>query len=275
MPYVKVNGVSFYYEDDNFTDPWCEPEVVFIQHGWGRSSKFFYHWVPPLAGRYRVLRRDMRGHGLSDDPLPGVEWSVDELVEDMAGFLDELGVDQIHYIGESAGGVLGVAFAVRFPERVRSLTLLSSPLSDPTRNSEDYGYSDLAGMIATTPIDEFLDMNIKGRGVVATGPAHEKWLRAEWRKNRSENLAALARLFPSIDLTPAVSTLEMPTLILAPANSRTAPLSDQQKMHDLVPDSRIKVIEGTGHELFFEKFDECIAAVTSFLRSVEKKPSNA
>ncbi|MEJ7935272.1 alpha/beta hydrolase [Sphingobium sp. AN558] len=266
---MKLNGVSFYYNDDNFTDPWRDPEVVFIQHGWGKSSNFFYHFVPPLVGKYRVLRRDMRGHGLSDDPLPGFEWSVDRLVEDMAEFLDELGVDRVHYIGESAGGVLGVAFAARYPDRVGSLTLISAPLSDPTRNSERYGYSDLAGMIATTPMNEFLDMNIKGRGVVPTGPAHEKWLRGEWGKNRAESLAAFARLFPSIDLTPMVSTLKMPTLILAPANSNTAPLGDQQKMNDLIPDSRIKVIEGTGHEIYYEKFDECIAAVTSFLGSVE------
>lgn len=271
MPYVKVGGLSFHYEDDDFTDPWRDRETVLIQHGWGRSTKFFYHWVPALARDYRVLRRDMRGHGRSEDPAPGAEWSVDKLVEEMAGFLDELGIDRVHYIGESAGGVLGVAFAARFPERVRSLTLMSAPLVDPTRGSTDYGYTNLADTISSISMDEFLDMTFKGRGIVALTSGHEKWMREEWRKNRPENLASFARLFPAINLAPVVATLKVPTLILAPRNSSTAPLADQHRMNALSPMTRIEVIEGTGHELYFEKFDECMSAVTHFLGSVGRE----
>jgi hypothetical protein len=39
-----------HYEVDDFTDPWKPAETLWIQHGFGRSSRFWYHWVPPLAG---------------------------------------------------------------------------------------------------------------------------------------------------------------------------------------------------------------------------------
>lgn len=270
MPYASVNGLQFHYDDNDFTDPWHASEVVFIQHGWGRNSKFFYHWVPPLARNYRVIRRDMRGHGLSEDPPSGAEWSVDLLVSDMLGFFDELGLDKVHYVGESAGGVFGAVLAARFPARLRSLTLISTPLSDPTHGSDGYGYGDLAATVASTPLDIFVDMLIKGGGVIPTSAAHERWMREEWCKNRPENLAAIARLFPSVDLTPLISNLQMPTLILAPAKSKTAPLREQRRMHELIPDSRIEVINGSGHELYFERFEDCFAAFRDFLASVEE-----
>ena len=61
MPKVKANNYEMHYEVDDFTDPWKPAETLWIQHGFGRSSRFWYHWVPPLAAHYRVLRRDMRG----------------------------------------------------------------------------------------------------------------------------------------------------------------------------------------------------------------------
>ncbi|WP_340265852.1 alpha/beta fold hydrolase [Sphingobium mellinum] len=269
MPYVTVDGLRFHYDDDDFTNPWEERETILIQHGWGRSTKFFRHWVPRLADRYRIIRRDMRGHGLSDDPPAGAPWSVDRLVADMVGFLDALQIDKVHYLGESAGGVFGVALAAAYPDRVRSLTVMSAPLSDPTRGSESYGYADLAKAVSETPMPTYVDMLIKGGGVVPISPAHEAWMREQWCQNRSANLAALARLFPEVDLAPLLPGLQVPTLILAPANSKTAPLSDQNRMQQLIPGSRIEVIDGSGHELYFERFEQCIAAFQTFLASLD------
>src|ERR1700726_2303401 len=85
--------------------------------------------VPALAGRYRVVRRDLRGHGQSSDPGRDHQWSIDELIEDIRSFLDALGLDRVHYVGESIGGILGLVFATKWPERLKSLTVCSSPTS--------------------------------------------------------------------------------------------------------------------------------------------------
>ena len=78
----------------------------------------------------------MRGHGQSADPGPDHKWSAEELLLDMKGFLDTLGLDQVHYLGESIGGTLGIAFAVRSPERLKSLTLLATPTSIPAARAK-------------------------------------------------------------------------------------------------------------------------------------------
>ena len=130
MPTITANNCQMFYEIDDFTDPWVkDKETVWLQHGVGRSTKFWYHWVPALARQYRVLRRDMRGHGQSADPGPAHRWSLDELVTDMREFMDAMGLQQVHYLGESIGGILGIIFATRWPERFKSLTICNSPTS--------------------------------------------------------------------------------------------------------------------------------------------------
>jgi len=144
MPKVTANNYETHYECDDFTDPWTPAETIWIQHGFGRSSRFWYHWVPPLARRYRVIRRDLRGHGQSADPGPNYMWSVEELLTDMKGFLDALNLDQVHYVGESIGGLLGIACAVRWPERFKSLTLCAGAIAVPPSVQHHFalGYAD-------------------------------------------------------------------------------------------------------------------------------------
>jgi len=91
MPTIIANQCETFYEIDDFTDPWVkDTETVWLQHGVGRSTRFWYHWVPALARQYRVLRRDMRGHGQSADPGPEHRWSLEELVTDMREFMDAM-----------------------------------------------------------------------------------------------------------------------------------------------------------------------------------------
>jgi len=74
MPEVKMNDMNIHYEVDDFTSPWEASETIWIQHGFGRSGEFWFHWVRPLCGSYRVLRVDMRGHAneIRDSPLLAV-----------------------------------------------------------------------------------------------------------------------------------------------------------------------------------------------------------
>jgi 3-oxoadipate enol-lactonase len=73
------------------------------------------------------MRRDLRGHGQSNDPGCDHKWSIDELIDDMKSFLDALELDRVHYVGESIGGILGVVFAAKWPERLKSPTVCSAP----------------------------------------------------------------------------------------------------------------------------------------------------
>src|SRR5436853_122034 len=110
MPRAKVNGFRMHYVLDDFTDPWLPHETVLMHHGFMRSYRWFYGWVPTIARHYRVVRPDARGHGASEAPGWDFEWSLEGLADDVLGLIDHLGLEKVHYIGESFGGLVGATF---------------------------------------------------------------------------------------------------------------------------------------------------------------------
>ena len=64
MPTTRVaTDLEMYYQVDNYTDPWTEPETIVLLHGNSENSDVWYGWIPHLARHYRVVRPDMRGFG--------------------------------------------------------------------------------------------------------------------------------------------------------------------------------------------------------------------
>ena len=130
MPFIRRPArPTLHYRIDDFTDPWKTAETIVLQHGYARSSRFWYGWIPHLARHYRVVRMDLRGHGESPvDFDPATESTLEDYVGDIAALLDELELGAVHYCGESFGGIIGMVLAAEQPERVRTLTLVASPV---------------------------------------------------------------------------------------------------------------------------------------------------
>ena len=129
MPLLeRANQPTLHYTIDDCADPWRNAPALVLQHGYARSSKFWYAWVPHLARDYKVLRIDLRGHGESlRDFDPATGSMLDAYVGDLCDVLDHLGVGAVHYCGESFGGVLGMVLAAR-NRSGRTLTLVASPV---------------------------------------------------------------------------------------------------------------------------------------------------
>ena len=271
MPHVLANGMVIHYELNDSTDPWKQSDTIWIQHGFGRSGRFWFHWVPPLARRYRVLRVDLRGHGQSEDPPPDHEWSVDELLEDIRGVLETLDLGSVHYVGESVGGILGIALAARWPELLKSLTLVATPLSIRPEIQRLFavGEKDWPTAMEKLGGDGWV-RGLRGAGATHTdvSAGKEEWMIAEWAKNRPTMLANLARLAATVNVEPLLPDVSVPTLILAPAKSPISPLEEQLHMRQTIPDARMAVIEGAWHEIYFDDPEACISALLSFVESV-------
>jgi pimeloyl-ACP methyl ester carboxylesterase len=271
MPEVEVNGMSIHYELDDFTDPWEKSDTIWIQHGYGRSGKFWFHWVPPLARQYRVLRVDMRGHGQSSDPPADHAWTADELLADMRTVIEVLGLGSVHYVGESVGGILGIALAARWPELLKSLTLVSAPLSIRPEIQEIFAVGEEDWPTAMEKIGgDGWAKRLMGHGAAHpdTSEAKAEWALGEWAKNRPKMLANLARLAAVVNVESLLPDVSVPTLVLAPAQSLISPLEEQMKIRRTIPDARIVVVDGSWHEIYLDDPDTCISALLKFLRSL-------
>jgi hypothetical protein len=120
MQNVTLNGLTHHVAVTG--DP-AGPPVVFA-NALGTDLRVWDRLLPHLPGGLRVIRYDMRGHGLSDGAAG--PWSIDDLADDLAGILDALGIDTAVICGLSVGGMVAQSLAARHPGRVRALILLDT-----------------------------------------------------------------------------------------------------------------------------------------------------
>lgn len=115
MPHVSSNGVNLYYEEHGDGEP------LLLIMGFTVSS-IGWHWsVPSFAKDFRTIAFDNRGVGQSDKP--DTPYSMQMFVDDTAGLLDRLDINQAHIFGISMGGMIAQEFALQRPERVKTLIL--------------------------------------------------------------------------------------------------------------------------------------------------------
>lgn len=119
---ILVNGINVNYHDQGSGFP------ITLIHGSGPGVSAWANWrliIPVLAQQARVIAPDMLGFGFTQR-VPGQNYSMDIWVEQTLGLLDALGIDQTDLVGNSFGGALALAFAIRYPNRVRRLVLMGS-----------------------------------------------------------------------------------------------------------------------------------------------------
>jgi pimeloyl-ACP methyl ester carboxylesterase len=115
MPFADLGDVTLFYTDDGPPDG----PVTLLVHGYAADSDDWVWHLPELARRSRVIAVDLRGHGRSSAPETGYRPEV--FADDLARFLDLLGIDQVVAFGHSMGAMVVSALAVERPERVRAL----------------------------------------------------------------------------------------------------------------------------------------------------------
>lgn len=118
MPKLEVDGIQLHWEVLGQGEP-----VAFL-NGVLMTTKSWNLQTSVLSRQYRCLLHDFRGRLLSDKPLE--PWTMEDHAQDLRALLDHLGVQSCHIIGTSHGGEVGLIFASRWPDRVESLSVISS-----------------------------------------------------------------------------------------------------------------------------------------------------
>lgn len=236
------DDIALHYEVYDFTNPWEEAPTVLLQHGFGRSGRFWFSIIPYLARHYRLVCPDFRGLGSSSanfDPASGI--TVENYLQDLIAIADHAGAGRFHFVGESIGGTVGYAFAATYPERVRSLSVLASPthINPWMRDAYAAGYPSWPEAIETLGSAGWARAtNTAARFPADFNPRFLEWYSAEIGKAPTPVLAAMARLALGVDVTPLLSRIEAPLLALYPAAGRIATEEQETVLRREVRDVR-------------------------------------
>ncbi len=117
MPFAT----GLYYEE--YGSEGAPPLI--LSSGLGGSASYWKPNIPALAEHFRVIAYDHRGTGRSDRALPDVV-TVDDFADDILSLMEVLGIAKAHLVGHAAGGVAGLALALKAPERLYRLVLINS-----------------------------------------------------------------------------------------------------------------------------------------------------
>ncbi|MFC2016278.1 alpha/beta fold hydrolase [Chloroflexota bacterium] len=288
MPKITINdGAKLNYRIDDFTPPWVEDkdkDTIFMHHGFARNMKWWTMMVPALSRKYRVLRLDARGcGGESTVPPKVVTWSIERLVEDAVNLLDYLSIREIHWVGEASGGMLGLMFAVTYPERINSLTLISTPwkLADDKMHFRSQGYHDPPTAIEKLGFREWTRRTLSSRfGDLSTeGQQIQDWIIAEFSKTPTRVAATFLRIFQSFDFSNRLAEVKVPILIIRANESQVMTPEEEEKKYQSsvqqqIPNAKIITLRGIGGlNVHLLRPDNCVEEIQSFLETAVQQQS--
>jgi len=268
-----ANGQRTHYIVDDFTDPWKHRETILIQHGFCRTTAHWYHWIPSLAHKYRVIRRDLRGHGLSSYPEPNshYDYSLETLLDEIVELLDCLGVPKVHFLGESTSGMVAEALAVKHPDRLHSITICSSPthLPQPALDFFSFGHKDWPTACRVMGSKGWATALSKATGTVTSSdPDYVEWWINQVSVSDGDGLAGYAKFLSTLDAREFLGKISVPMLILAPKHSAVMSVDQMEGVAAKVAGSRLAVIDAPGHEIYTTGAIQCQAATMEFWNSL-------
>jgi pimeloyl-ACP methyl ester carboxylesterase len=257
-------------------------EAILLIHGLAGSSKTWHDVTPTLVEHYDVIAPDLLGHGESAKPQG--DYSLGAFASGLRDFLSVLGVPSVTIVGHSFGGGVAMQLAYQYPHLVDRLVLVGS-------GGLGRQVSWLL-RILTLPGAEYLMPIGFPRPIVerATGVGRELGRRnirspklAElWRAYSSlagaENRSAFVRTMrgviePGGQMFDASDRLYMaghiPTLIVWGDRDGVIPVEHAYRAHELIPTSRLEILEGVGHFPHVEAPEVFTDVLLDFLESTE------
>ena len=273
MPYAKVNGLDLFYYDDDLTNPWDPAEVILLNHYGSGDSTLYNKWVSPLAGKYRVIRWDRPGYGRSQVPGYDYKLTTQSFLAEISGFMDALGLEKVHYIGDKASTAAGIAFAATYPERVRSLTLAvgvlcAQPIRQLFLDAADEVIAKGSWIMAFAPKADSRDLPTK------TDSLAELYYKETQARIAAHVQAAAFRCVadPSFDVRALVKEIQAPTLLLSPDVYVEGPSltsrAEQEWICQTIPSCEQRILPGSTPHFPFTDGEWCAEQVLAFLESL-------
>jgi pimeloyl-ACP methyl ester carboxylesterase len=273
---LTVDGLQMHYQDSGPPDA----PVLLLLHGFGSSMQTWDAWAAKLELKFRVIRPDLPGFGLTGE-VPSKDYSEGHDIATLRGFVDQLGVTDFSMVGHSFGGKIAWALAADQPDRVRALVLMAPDGFAPEAQwgTKPYEVPQTMALMKyclpeyfIRPFLEaaFFDPQWMTPSLVAR---YHAMLRAPGVRG-----AILDRADQTVYSDPVarLKNIKAPTLLLWGANDAMIPSSNALSYSSVLRQSQTVVLPKVGHLIQEEQPELGLAHVDAFLSDqlLSKKKSS-
>ncbi|GAB4194023.1 MAG: alpha/beta hydrolase [Roseiflexaceae bacterium] len=263
--FARVEGARLYYEVFGAGQP-----LVLLHAGW-LDRRVWEPQIPALAGRFQVVRYDLRGFGRST--MPDAPYSD---VQDLHALLRALGIDRATLVGLSLGGTVAIDFALANPHMVTGLVLVGPGLRGYSPSPEDETTDRTAAMIQAVrsgdregALDLFVELWVDGpeRQAAPELRQHVRAIAAEY------SFAHIIEGAPSPVMSPSaierLSSIHAPTLLVTGAADQPAILEITGLLEVEIPGARRVLIPDAAHLVNLEQPERFNELLLGFLGGLE------
>lgn len=272
-----VNGVELYYKVMGKGSP-----LVVLHGGPGLEHSYFLPHLARLAEHHRVVFFDQRANGRSAAPKDTSAMTLDQYVEDLEELRKELGIqEKMALLGHSWGALIAMRYAIKYPEALSALILVN-----PVAASSQYRAQSMRRMQSRmTPADSLTRLSIMQSEPFRRGSpvALEQFFKVVFRPTLYDrkNIEKLRFQFPpdyaaksamlqymremlNYDIHRQLSAITAPTLIIH-GDVDPLPLEAVERLHESITNSKLVIMNDSGHFPFIEKPEELFRLLEGFL----------
>jgi pimeloyl-ACP methyl ester carboxylesterase len=258
MPMIHVNGADIHYTDTGTPPGKPDAETIVFGHGLLFSGWMFLHQVEALEDDYRCITIDWRSQGKSPAARDGHD--MDTLTLDLVSLLDELRLGEVHYVGLSMGGFVGMRLAARHPERVRSLVLLdtSAGPEDPENIGKYKLLANVYRVIGIRPVRAQVEPLMFGPAT-RSDPHGRARINEFINQLRSVRRAGMRRaiygVFERPPIFDEIGRIRARTLVAVGADDASTPPDKAEAIAAGIDGAKLEVIPDAGHSSTIEQPD--------------------
>ena len=273
--FADVNGIEICYDIRGEGPP------LVLTHGYG-AKKEIWKAQYELAKEFQLITYDLRGVGKSD--RPNMPYSMEMFADDIKGLMDFLNIKKAHIGGRSLGGMISQYFALKYPEHVDKLILITTNSGMPSPDGIE--------MLKKSQIQELEELKKDPKKAFfqqARVLYHQKF-RKEMENDpkkvfhgifsaenlieerlrdmpRPQDLSNIAEAIKNHNTFKRLHEIQCPTLLIAGTHDRLTPSSSSELMNQKIPNSTLKIIERAGHFLTLSRAPEVNEIIANFLKN--------
>jgi pimeloyl-ACP methyl ester carboxylesterase len=250
MEKVKVNGIELAYTRHG------QGKALVLLHGFPLDHHIWDEIAPLLENTFDLIIPDLRGFG--DSTTVDSPYTMDDYASDIAGLLDQLGLDKSAIAGHSMGGYIALAFARLYPERVTGLGLVSSQvLADPPDRKE--GRYKSAAEVAEKGISGIVD------GMTTKFTSDEKLQnfarKTMERQHPAAYIGALKAMAERQDSTFLLASINYSVVVIHGDADALIPVERALEVKKVIPHAQLVMIENAGHLPMLEAKEQSARAL--------------